>query len=237
MLIDTRNRSTEAEIMDDFNMEGQMLKETLQKIAKINRTLGGNRATISGVLQLIRNKTSDQPIIIADIGCGNGEMLRKLAEIGRRKNLNFSLIGIDANATTIDFAKELSANYPEIQYYCQDVLDPAFRNERFDIILGTLTLHHFKESEIFELMTLFCQQARVGVVINDLHRSAVAYHLFGLLCILFNWNPMVRTDGKISILRGFKKAELEKLSESLQINRYSITWKWAFRYQWIIKNL
>lgn len=237
MWIDTTYRSRETEIMDDFNMEGPMLKETLVKIDQINRRLGGNDVTINGVLQLVRELPADQMVTIMDAGCGSGEMLRQLADTAKKINRRFRLIGVDANATTIGFAKELSVSYPDIEYYCEDIMSEWFEKQQPDIILGTLTLHHFPEEEVKTLLRLFLRQARVGIVINDLQRSALAYRLFSLLCIVFNWNRMVRTDGKISILRGFKKKELEQLAASLQINHYSVKWKWAFRYQWIIKNL
>jgi heme/copper-type cytochrome/quinol oxidase subunit 2 len=46
---------------------------------------------------------------------------------------------------------------------------------------------------------------------------------------------MSREDGLVSILRGFKKEELVAFSKQLQLNNFAIQWKWAFRYQWIIK--
>jgi hypothetical protein len=46
---------------------------------------------------------------------------------------------------------------------------------------------------------------------------------------------MSREDGLTSILRGFKKEELEAFSKKLGFKKYSIQWKWAFRYQWIIR--
>ena len=47
--IDTTHRSNAAEIMDDFDMEGEILRDALDKIAKINQLLGGNKVTIEGV--------------------------------------------------------------------------------------------------------------------------------------------------------------------------------------------
>ncbi|MNL86388.1 hypothetical protein D3C87_2150710 [compost metagenome] len=46
---------------------------------------------------------------------------------------------------------------------------------------------------------------------------------------------MSREDGLTSILRGFKKEELIRFSEKLNFKKYTIQWKWAFRYEWIIK--
>lgn len=236
MRIDTSQRSQEAEIMDDFNMEGALLIATLDKIARINTLLGGNRVTLDGVAALLKEIPPDQEITIADIGCGNGDMLRQLAVYFSKQSRKLRLIGIDANQATVTHARNLSLQYPDIVYYCQDITDPAFPEQSFDIILCTLTLHHFKEEEVRELMRMFCRQARLGLVINDLHRSVLAYRLFQLICVIFNLNSMVRKDGKISILRGFKRKELQHLSSELNI-QYSLKWKWAFRYQWIINKI
>lgn len=74
-------------------------------------------------------------------------------------------------------------------------------------------------------------------MINDLERSALAYRLFQALCFVFGLNHMSKEDGLVSILRGFKREDLEKYTKELNFNYSSIKWKWAFRYQWIIKTI
>ncbi|MFY0256331.1 methyltransferase domain-containing protein [Chitinophaga sp. 30R24] len=237
MRIDTRQRSLAPEVMDDFNMEGEQLKVTLNKIAQINKLLGGNRITLNGVNTLIKSLPLEREISILDVGCGNGDMLRLLADVGKRSHRRFRLTGIDANPATVTYARELSRAYPQIQYYCQNIMDPDFQEQHFDIILCTLTLHHFQEEEVRLLVTVFHRQAGIGIVINDLQRSALAYRLFQLIGVVFNLNHMARNDGQISILRGFRKKELHQLAAELHIGAYSLQWKWAFRYQWIINTI
>jgi SAM-dependent methyltransferase len=171
------------------------------------------------------------------VGCGNGDMLRTLAEYGDKNNLDLQLIGIDANKFTINHAVNLSHNYPNIHFLCEDIFDEAFSKLKYDIILCTLTLHHFKDNEIVDLISVFERNSRIGIIINDLQRSALAYRLFQGLCFVFRLNDMSREDGLTSILRGFKKSELKWFSESLNFKKYSIHWKWAFRYQWIIQKI
>ena len=234
MAINTKYRTEEEEIMDDFSLEGEELRDALDKIASINQFLGGNKLTLQGVTKLIHK---NDEITIVDLGCGNGDMLRALADFGTKNNYNFKLIGIDANAFTIDYAIKLSQEYPNISYKCEDVFSEPFSQLNYDIVLCTLTLHHFENNQIDYLLQLFQKQARIGIVINDLHRNIIAYRAFQLICFFFRLNRMSREDGLISILRGFKKQELIDFSERNQFKNYTIHWKWAFRYQWIIKKI
>lgn len=235
MKIDTKFRSEAPELMDDFEMEGEILRDALDKIASINQLLGGNKVTINGIKTLIKSKPKDQIIRIIDIGCGNGDMLRALANFGQKNGLNFLLKGIDANQFTINHAQSLSLNYPNISYECKDIFDDSNKPEECDIMICTLTLHHFKNEEIIYLLENFKKSAKLGIVVNDLQRSALAYRLFQALCFVFGLNSMSREDGLVSILRGFKREDLIEYSKALNLKHSSIKWKWAFRYQWIIK--
>ena len=85
MAINTKYRTEEEEIMDNFSLVGEELRDALDKIAAINQFLGGNKLTLQGVKKLIH--TNDE-ITIVDVGCGNGDMLRALADFGQKKTLN-----------------------------------------------------------------------------------------------------------------------------------------------------
>ena len=233
MSIDTKYRSEAPEIMDDFSMEGEILRDALDKIASINQLLGGNKVTLQGVKTLIKNRNLNKEMTIVDVGCGNGDMLRTLADYAAKHQLVFKLIGIDANEFTVNHARSLSAGYPNISYDCADIFDASGWGP-CDIVLCTLTLHHFKDPEIIKLLNDFKLKSRMGFVINDLHRSALAYRLFTTLCYAFRLNDMSREDGLVSILRSFKRKDLQQYSAQLNLKKYTIKWKWAFRYQWIV---
>jgi len=235
-MVNTRNRSEEQEIMDDFSMEGKILEKSLSQIALINKRLGGNTITLNGLRSLIGRAPKGKVISIADLGCGNGDLLRAAADFGRKNNISFKLTGIDANDHTIKHARTLSVNYPEISYQTMNITPANFSGTGFDIVFTTLFLHHFTDREIELLLIPLVSNVSTGVVINDLHRSKAAYYLFKLVC-LFIANPVVKKDGAISVLRGFKKAELVSISKKLNDSVSTIRWRWAFRYQWIIKKV
>jgi 2-polyprenyl-3-methyl-5-hydroxy-6-metoxy-1,4-benzoquinol methylase len=237
MSINTKLRSESPEIMDDFEINGKDLISNLDEIAKINQLLGGNSITLEGVKQLILKISKSDEVKIVDIGCGNGDMLRKLADYALKNDLKFKLIGIDANKFTIQHAQSLSTKHENISYQCLNVFETNFLKLKYDIVLCTLTLHHFKSSEIEGLMTIFDQNSSIGIIINDLQRNIIAYRLFQIIGFVFQLNKISRVDGLISILRGFKKEELIYFSEKLNFKNYTIRWKWAFRYQLIISKI
>ncbi len=234
LFIDTTHRSNETELMDDFSMKGELLRDTLDKLGKINKWLGGNYVTLDGLKQLLKNQPLGKTYTIIDLGCGHGDILRQIADYGRKHNYMFNLIGIDANQDAIDYAVELSKDYDELSFKNLDIFSKDFENLDYDIVLSTLFLHHFNQDEIYTLLKKIISKVKVGIVINDLHRHKMAYGLFKLLGLVIS-NHMIVQDGLTSILRAFKRKELENISKQLNL-KSQIHWKWAFRYQWLILN-
>lgn len=231
--VSTKQRTDKEELMDDFSIGGDLLRDTLDKLENINRWLGGNKVTIKGLEHVLKNEDKTKEITIVDLGCGHGDILRDVAKYGRKKGYNFKLIGIDANPTAIDYASELSKEYDELSFKTQDIFSDEFKNETYDVVLTTLFLHHFKEPQLIDIIENVLQKARIGIVVNDLHRHKLAYYLFMLLSIFIS-NKMIIEDGLTSVLRGFKRTELIDISQKIKAN-YTIQWKWAFRFLWILK--
>ena len=100
-------------------------------------------------------------------------------------------------------------------------------------MLATLFLHHFKEEQLASFLKKSIQQSKIGIVVNDLHRHKMAYYLFLALSIFIK-NKMIIEDGLTSVLRGFKRKDFEKMAEKIT-RQSTISWKWAFRFLWILK--
>lgn len=232
LFLDTTYRSNDTELMDDFSMKGELLRDTLDKLGNINKWLGGNKITLHGIEQLLKQQPKNKTYTILDLGCGHGDILRLVADYGRKYNYSFKLVGIDANQDAVDYANELSVDYPELSFRNEDVFSEAFQELDYDIVLTTLFLHHFKEEDIKTLLSNLSKKATLGIVVNDLQRSEIAYGLFKLLGLAIS-NEMIKEDGLTSILRAFKREDLEHISKALNL-KSQIHWKWAFRYQWLI---
>ena len=233
LLVDTKHRTDAEELMDDFSIQGPMLTDALDKLATINKFLGGNAVTINGLKTLLKHHPKETPITIIDLGCGGGDILRAIADFGKNEGYQFQLIGIDANKNATTYAKTLSSAYKNIEFLDVDVFSETFKQMQYDVAISTLFLHHFKEQELNELLKHLLETATLGVVVNDLHRHRLAYYLFKLITIPVH-NKMIIEDGLISVLRGFKRKELVAFASQLHCN-YQLKWKWAFRYQWILR--
>lgn len=233
-MINLSVRSTQKEIMDDFKGSAKELELLLSDINRVNDLLGGYKITLDVVFRLIEANPKKSYTIL-DIGCADGEMLRKLADRARKLQIPITFEGIDLNEQALEIGKRKSSSYPEITYKHQNAFDIDDKN--FDLVITTLTLHHFEERNIRPFLIKFSKMASIGVVVNDLHRSRLAYYLFKVFSIIFIKTSTAKIDGSISITRGFKRTELEKFSIDLTNTRSFIKWKWAFRYLWVIQKL
>ncbi|MGB5229086.1 MAG: methyltransferase domain-containing protein [Eudoraea sp.] len=232
--MDLRYRNTESELMDNPNVTIDTLRLVFNDINKSNRFLGGNSITLGKVSELIK-KFPKKKYTIVDMGCGDGETLRKLAIYFRKTTLDVVLIGLDLSDNALCIGQTLSVDFPEIKFLKQDILTLNPLNFKCDILLCTLTMHHFSNEQIPLFLSQFTKLAKIGVIINDLQRSALAYYLFKGFSAIFIKTKIAKHDGLISIKSGFKKQELISFSKTLPHAAHTINWKWAFRFVWVMQ--
>jgi 2-polyprenyl-3-methyl-5-hydroxy-6-metoxy-1,4-benzoquinol methylase len=229
-------RSEEKELLDDFQCEGEDLEQNLRELRFINKWLGGNEVTLRALGKSVPEKLPAlNRLCIADLGCGGGDMLREIARWSRNKKLSVELSGIDANDFIIAYAQRHSQDYPEINYQVLNVFSEDFSRQTFDIVNCTLFCHHIEDASLIRLLAQLRTQVRVAVVINDLHRHWLAYYSIKWLTYFFSRSYMVRHDAKLSVLRGFRKKELEHLIRAAGYTDFSIRWRWAFRWEVLLK--
>lgn len=226
-------RSEEKELMDDLDCSGLELEQTLRELKTINRWLGGNHVTTDGLAKIMQ-RHPHRSYRIADIGCGGGDMIGIMANWAKSQNIHVDFVGIDANRNIIALAKTRLKERADIRWEVQNVFDPDFSKEKVDLITCTLFTHHFTDQELITLIRAFRRKARVGIVINDLHRHWFAFHSIRLLTRVFSKSPMVQHDASLSVLRSFTKADLEGILRAAGIESFEIRWFWAFRWQILI---
>lgn len=226
-------RSNIPEIMDDLQYAGPLMDRTLKELEIINRWLGGNDVTIGALAAFLHGRDADPVIHIADLGCGRGDMLQLIKSWANKNRYKVRLTGIDANPYIIEAARK-NLQDPDIDLQAVNIFSKEFQLQKFDIVIGTLFYHHFTDDELISLFSKLKRQAKIGLIINDIHRHPFAYYSIKLLTGLFSRSSMVKYDAPLSVLRAFTKPELSEILRRSQLRAYSIKWKWAFRWQILI---
>lgn len=220
----------EEELLDQPNIPAADLHRNMAELDTINRLLGGHEATLSGLKQLITDPTRTYTLV--DVGCGGGDMLRIIHRWAMKRGLKLRLIGVDVEPHIIDYAQQHTPADLGITFLVADYRDLPRLNIEADVLITSLFLHHLFSDEPQQLVADMHRLARVGWVINDLHRHPLAYHSIKWLTRLFSNSYLVKHDAPLSVARGFNKAELQEICRAAGAPTAQVRWIWAFR--WLI---
>jgi ubiquinone/menaquinone biosynthesis C-methylase UbiE len=224
-------RSVEEEMMDDFSLGSEVIDPIMDELEVVNKLLGGYHVFFNAFNRI----GIKDGMVISDWGCGGGDSLRIIAKWARKRNIKLQLIGVDATASAIQYARDKSRDFPEISFILADVMSEELISNQFNIVISSLFTHHFSDENWIRVIQKMSDCAADYVVINDLHRHWFAYHSIGVLTSFFSKSEMVKHDSKLSVLRSFKRTELEKLLKKGGFKNFSIKWMWAFRWQILFK--
>jgi 2-polyprenyl-3-methyl-5-hydroxy-6-metoxy-1,4-benzoquinol methylase len=167
--MDLSQRSNEKEFMDEGIISPSVWTLFIKDLAWINRHLMNIRSFTKNIKLLCH----DQCTTVAEFACGGGDTLYAIAQWAKRQSLSLRLLGYDINADFIDHAHKRKGDF-SIEFIRQDILSNDFSKNTFDIIICNLFCHHLTNEELVAFLKQVDQQARQGVIINDLHRHWLA---------------------------------------------------------------
>lgn len=220
-------RSSQDELLDSPDVPVELLIQNLQELDFLNRTTGGHAISLEGLKTLINDKNRIYHIV--DLGCGSGDWLRYIADWACKNSVQVRLTGVDKNRNAIQYLKSKSAGYPEIEGLTADYSE-ILGKVPVDVIHCSLFCHHLNDKELVELLGKMNAVAAAGFVINDLQRNPMAYYGAKAFTQLFGGSPLSKHDGPVSVLRGFKKKELELLFMQAGVDNYRIVSRPFFRF-------
>jgi SAM-dependent methyltransferase len=192
------------------------LRDCLRDIARVNRLTRAYHPTLRWLDYFYATLPLQQdPIHIVDVGCGYGDMLRRVARWASDRNLPVILTGIDLNPNAVRAAREatLPGTITFLAGNAYDFDPPG----GIDLVISSLLTHHLEDYEIVDFLAWMESVSHFGWFINDLHRQATPYHLFRLLSRFTDWHPFVKNDGPVSILRSFRPDDWHHLLRSAGI--------------------
>jgi SAM-dependent methyltransferase len=147
------------------------------------------------------------PLHIVDVGCGGGDMLRRIAAWARSRELSVQLTGIDLNPNAARAAREF-AGESSFEWVTGDAF--AYRpSNPIDLVISSLFTHHLNDAEIVNFVSWMERVTERGWFINDLHRKIGPYYGFKALAWVMRWHRFVQHDGPVSIRRSFLREDWE----------------------------
>lgn len=227
------SRSKEQEIMDDLDLASDDLNQTLHDIERLNRLFGGHRSVIKGLDFVLKSSESlNRSQRLIEVGCGLGD---NLAVARRKFGSVFTLTGIDANPFIIEKAREKHGNL-KIDFVQKKMNMDDFLHLDADIVLMGLFIHHFDKSQIVEMLMNLKKSKVKYIIISDLKRSTISLILYKFIGSILGLNSMAKYDGALSIRKGFKYHELNKIAAESGIQTGMIKPTFAFRYLMVLNN-
>ena len=209
------------------------LYRNLEELEQINKYLGGHAISMEGLKRLVRDKNKKYHVV--DIGCGGGDTLIAFAQWARKEGYAIKFTGVDTNEDTIRYFQKRCSAYAEIASVKNDYSTFLTSVQEVDIVHCSLFCHHLTDDMLDHLFKIIKDKARVGFIVNDLHRHPLAYYSIKFLTRLFNGSILVKNDAPLSVLRGFRFSELNTFLCQAGINDFTMQWKWAFRYLIVAK--
>jgi len=231
LMDDLSQRSTRSELMDTESVSFEEFHECLRTLGIINTFTLAYRPTLGWFERMMAGAGSEQSISVIDVGCGGGDMLRRIWRWARERHLDLELIGIDLNPWSKKSAEQVTPKDAPIRFETADVFS-LDSSRHADFIVSSLFAHHLPDGELIRFIKWMDCHATRGWFINDLHRHPVPYLFIKYAGRLLISNRMNRHDGPVSVARAFTAFEWRHLLEEAGIpaERTRIEWFFPFRY-------
>jgi 2-polyprenyl-3-methyl-5-hydroxy-6-metoxy-1,4-benzoquinol methylase len=208
--IDFSKRTQLTERMDEPCTRDEM-RACLRDIGKLNRWTLANLATMNW-LNGVRSSFPllGQPLSILDVGCGDGDGLRRIEQWAMRLGVAVDLVGIDLNLDAAALATEARPYWSRIRYFHGNVF--AYRPQKpIHVVISSQVAHHLSDLDVVRFLQWMEKRAEIGWFINDLSRSEFAYRFIKVFAKLAWLHPFVQKDAPISIARSFVPEEWRSL--------------------------
>ena len=197
-------RAIAEELMDADDLDPETYAAVVGDLAKVNFLTMAARPTLL-FLERTLERHRGGPLRVLDVGFGDGDMLRRIALWAARLGHAVDLVGIDLNPRSELAARAHTAPDMAIRWVTGDYADLA--TEPWDVVVSSLVAHHMSHAQLIGFLRFMDNHARIGWLVNDLHRHRFAHAGFPLLATLARWHRIVRHDGTLSIARSYRPAE------------------------------
>ncbi len=222
-------RNLRDELLDLDEAPFEEVKNSLSDVRRVNRYLSGYRVLLQHAEPFLRKHSGKRPFTVIDLATGSADQPTELVLLARRLNVPIRVIGVDINRKMLDYAREESNQFPEISFVQCDILNLPFEDNCFDLAINSLSLHHFSEDNAISIIKALDKLGKLGFIVNDLHRSRVAFCSIYILTRILTKNRLTRYDAPVSVMNAFTPTEMKKLANDAGVEKFQIHRHFPYR--------
>jgi 2-polyprenyl-3-methyl-5-hydroxy-6-metoxy-1,4-benzoquinol methylase len=143
---------------------------------------------------LIKNMDNQNKYIL-DVGCGTGELTKKLIGKGEK------IIGIDISEKMIQEAMRRNTDI-KIEYICTTVEKYLEETDKtFDIIVSIAALHHMNEKEILKKMKSKLTENGKILILDIMKEGSVIDYILSGIAMLLNPLTILIKRGRLKVTK------------------------------------
>jgi len=222
-------RSEETELMDEAVHDPAELAENFRDIRRVNHLFGGTSIVLRHLPRVLDLPSVPQPITLLDLATGCGDIPLAISRWAARRGLPVTIVATDSSPAILELAREQIADQPNITLARYDARAVPLPDRQFDIVLCSLSLHHFSPDDAVRVLREMDRLARSGFIVNDLRRGRLGYAAAWIASRLTTRNRLTRNDAPLSVRRAYTPAELFDLLRRAGIAHATITTHLWFR--------
>lgn len=216
-------RSDRAELMDEPGLDPVELAGNLRDIRRVNKLLGGTSIILRHLPSLLASAPPSQPLTLLDLATGSADIPIAIANWAVRRGLQIEIVASDYSEEMLANARRELVGRRGIELARHDARAVGFPDDAFDVVVCSLSLHHFSPDDAVQVLREMKRLARRGFILNDLRRSRPGYAAARLAAMTTTRNRLTRHDAPLSVQRAYTPDELRDLLHRASVDDATIT--------------
>jgi SAM-dependent methyltransferase len=222
-------RNFKPELLDLDEAPFDEVQDSLEDICLVNRYLGGYKVLLHYFFKFLKRHKLDREFSVLDLGTGSADQPTAVVDMARQLKIKIKVLALDINYKMLKYAHKKIKNYPEIHLIQGDIHSIPFGKNSFDLVMNNLSLHHFTRNQAINILQTADLVGRDGFIINDLHRSRIAYAFIVILTRLITKNRLTRYDGPVSVMNAFTPSEMAEMAKEAGVKNFTVKRHFPYR--------
>lgn len=210
-LVATPPRSDERELLDDREHDPAELATNFRDIQRVNRLLGGTSTVLRHLPRLLDTLPPAHPVTVLDLATGSADIPLAISRWAKRYGRPISIVASDSSEPILALARKHAEGHPDITVVNYDARAVSLPDKHVDIVLCSLSLHHFAPDDAVRVLREMDRLGRAGFILNDLRRGRIGYAAAWIASRVTTRNRFTRHDAPLSVMRAYTPQELAGL--------------------------